>query len=680
MSEFLATLVPALGHALVQFTWQGLVIGALAAIALRAARTARPQARYAIACIALLACVLVPLATVLLQFADAASNGLILRDALPVRVDGSGIAVTATDVDWQARLDAALPRIVALWAAGASVFCLRTLFGIAWVRRMRTLPQPPLQARWQATLDGLASRFGLDGVALKLVDALDSPVAAGWWRPVVLLPISVALHLPPAYVEALLAHELAHVRRHDYLVNLLQRAVEALLFFHPVTWWLSRRVRIERELIADQLAAEAIGDPRRLALALAALSERVPPTPALPHVAHAAHGGHLMFRIQQLVRSVPRERQPAGRIALPLLGIAAACIAFYAQAQISQDAADAAPVVAAKAVASAPAIAEKAAATAPAIAAAEAAKAHAIAAEAASTADAVAARAADASAVIAEAAAQSAQAVQSVQAAQAVQTAQAADVRQYHDHDRNAWAIVRKGKDGYSMSGSTSDMQDIDAAKRALQNDFIWFRRDGKAYVIDDPSVVSRAEAAWKDSEVLGDRMSKLGDQMEVHGKKMEALGAQMEKLSKAHMPSPAMMQAQERMQALAGQQQELAGRQQLLAMKQRKAEGAEADKLDREMDALSAQMETLGDQMQKQGDIMERESAQLERNTEPMNALGKQMEDASKPMDALGKQMGELGKQQETLARKAEKATNALIAEAMQKGLAKPAPGVRNQ
>ena len=69
----------------------------------------------------------------------------------------------------------------------------------------------------------------------------------------------------------------------------------------------------------------------------------------------------------------------------------------------------------------------------------------------------------------------------------------------FDEDDRDAWALVRKGKDGYSMSGSTDDMDEIEAAKRSLTRDFIWFRRDGKAYVIDDPSIVNRAQAAWKD-------------------------------------------------------------------------------------------------------------------------------------------------------------------------------------
>src|SRR5688572_1042892 len=285
MSEFLSQLVPAIGVALLHSIWQCALIGAMAAIALRMAGDGRPQVRYAIACVALLGCVLAPLATVVLQVGAPSPVSSVDGGGDAMRIVGDVAGVASSD--WHARLAPWQPSIVAMWAAGASVFCLRTLFGVAWVRRMHATKQPPLQARWQATLDALAARFALQGVALRLVDGLDSPVAAGWWRPVVLLPMSVALRMPADLVEALLAHELAHVRRHDYLVNLLQRAAEALLFHHPVAWWLSHRIRIERELVADRLAADVLGEPRRLAVALAALSE-LPTTPTrsqrpLPH-------------------------------------------------------------------------------------------------------------------------------------------------------------------------------------------------------------------------------------------------------------------------------------------------------------------------------------------------------------------------------------------------------------
>ena len=365
MHDFIDQLIPAIGQALVDFTWQGALIGALAALLLRVTR--HVQAAGALRDH-------VPRPARLRAAADHQRVARAARFDAGRRSPSRPTSPTApcarsaandAPLDWQTRLATMQPMIVALWAAGASVFCLRTLFGVAWVQRMRLAPQPPLQARWQATLDALATRFDMRGVALRLVESLDSPVVAGFWRPVVLLPMSVALRMPRDLVEALLAHELAHVRRHDYLVNLLQRAAEALLFFHPVTWWLSHRIRVERELVADAIAADVIGDGRRLAVALATLSDLHATRPALPHLAHAAHGGHLMSRIQQLLRPQPRHRLPAGRIALPVIGIAAACIAFYAQAQIGK-APEAAPV-AVEAPAAAPA--------APAIAAAPSAAA-----------------------------------------------------------------------------------------------------------------------------------------------------------------------------------------------------------------------------------------------------------------------------------------------------------------
>jgi len=667
MSELLASAVPVVGRALLHFLWQGAVVGALAAIALRLLRDARPQARYAVACLALLACALLPLWTIASQLLAATPSPAFDADGIRF-VDGGIASAPIFDTPildtWRARLETALPDIVALWAAGASALSLRLGFGVLWLRRLRATAPHPLQARWQARLDLLARRFGLRGVALRIVDTLDSPVSAGWWRPVVLLPMSVVARMPADMLEALLAHELAHVRRHDYLVNLLQNVLEALLFFHPVVWWLSHRMRVEREHVADRLAADAIGDPRRLAHALAALSELQSAPSSLPHLAQAAHGGHLMSRIQHLVR--PGRRQAAGRLAFPLLGVAAACIAFYAQAQIGHD--RDAPVARAALASATPAVAPVASA------APVARVAPAIAPVASSAPVARTATAAPIAAVAATSAVDATPAVAPVAAARPVASPQ--PVARIPDDDRDSFAIVRKGRGGDVLSGSTRDMAAIEAARLSLHDDFIWFRRGDQAYVIDDPDMVARARAAWRDTEALGERMEVLGDRMAEHGKKMEAYGAQMEKLAGGRQPSPAMHEAQEHMQALAGRQQELAGQQMQLASRMRKADEAEHDRLEREMEMLGERMDAIGEQMERQGEILERESAQLQRNQAPMEALGRRMEEASKPMEALGEQMEALGEEHERVAGKAQRQTQALIAEAMRKGLAKPAPG----
>jgi bla regulator protein blaR1 len=92
---------------------------------------------------------------------------------------------------------------------------------------------------WQQTLDRLIERMHVSRrVRLPATDRVDSPSVIGWLRPVILAPVGVLCGLAPEQVEALLAHELAHVRRHDYLVNVLQGIAESLLFYHPAVWWI----------------------------------------------------------------------------------------------------------------------------------------------------------------------------------------------------------------------------------------------------------------------------------------------------------------------------------------------------------------------------------------------------------------------------------------------------------
>ena len=150
---------------------------------------------------------------------------------------------------------------------------MRLCLGLAWVGKLRR-QAVAAPAVWQARLDALAQRMGLQRrPPLKLHAGLSSPVTVGFWRPVILLPAALLSGMPVALLEALLAHELAHVRRWDYLVNLLQSVAEALLFFHPVVWWLSARMRAEREQVADALAAKRCRSrsswPRRACAVLA---------------------------------------------------------------------------------------------------------------------------------------------------------------------------------------------------------------------------------------------------------------------------------------------------------------------------------------------------------------------------------------------------------------------------
>src|SRR5262249_8883638 len=156
----------------------------------------------------------------------------------------------------------------------------------------------------------------------------------GWLRPVVMLPISAATGLTAEQLESVLAHELAHIRRHDYLVNLLQMAAETLLFYHPAVWWISTRIRHERELCCDDLAVRATGGALSYARALTALEKMRTSRPAL---ALASTDGPLFYRSRRLVTGAS-EYGPSKLSGVIALALGLACVVLcvnWAHAQVT---------------------------------------------------------------------------------------------------------------------------------------------------------------------------------------------------------------------------------------------------------------------------------------------------------------------------------------------------------
>jgi hypothetical protein len=167
------------------------------------------------------------------------------------------------------------------------------------VRNIRLRDNEPLEAAWLETLNDLRLRLGVSRPVRLLKSALvEVPTVIGWLRPVILVPAAALSGLTPRQLEAVLAHELAHVHRHDYLVNAFQCLVETLMFYHPVAWWISRCIREERENCCDDLVIEVCGDRLLYARALAAMEGL---RGELPDLAFAASGGSLLNRIRRLL-------------------------------------------------------------------------------------------------------------------------------------------------------------------------------------------------------------------------------------------------------------------------------------------------------------------------------------------------------------------------------------------
>jgi uncharacterized protein (TIGR03435 family) len=330
--------VERLGWTLLHFLWQGVLIAAVYAVARKCvARSAGPDARFALACAALAAMAAAPLITASL-LRPAAANAVPLAAPVAAATLPAGHAAAVTAVPRTGvplpLPEPLLPWVVAIWLTGAMAFWFRLLGGWVSAMRLRSRFVRAAPCEWQQTLDRLKARICVSRPVRLLVSSLaPAPAVVGWLRPVVLVPVGALAGLPPAQMEAVLLHELAHIRRHDYLVNVLESAVEALLFYHPAVWWVSGHIRTERELCCDDAAVSITGDVLSYARALAELESA---RPAHCRAAMAASGGSLAHRIARLLgqpRPSPRTFSGLG------IAAAAALLAITALALFGQPAA-----------------------------------------------------------------------------------------------------------------------------------------------------------------------------------------------------------------------------------------------------------------------------------------------------------------------------------------------------
>ncbi len=373
MNEF----VEQLGWVLVHSLWQFAAVALLAAGIARVMRYSSASLRYVALVAALTAATSAPVATWLLLPPLATSPNLDLNaitfpgtttsaptdaqavatmsnslrgdiEGLPEGSDldtASGITDVTSSFPSAAPLDANagltwsqelakllrpwLTWIVAAWSAGVVVCSVRPLWGWHTLWRLKRVGVSPVPDEVLKAAEEVASRLGLRCVVRVLQSTLAQvPVVVGYFKPVILLPASLLTEIPAGQLEAILAHELAHVRRHDFVVNLLQILVETLFFYHPAVWWLSRRIRIEREHCCDDLVVKSFDNRVEYGRALLAIEERRGRTSVL---ALGANDGSLLSRIRRIVGTSPdrsatrlRNRWPATFLSLMLLS--AACV------------------------------------------------------------------------------------------------------------------------------------------------------------------------------------------------------------------------------------------------------------------------------------------------------------------------------------------------------------------
>ncbi len=364
-----------LGWALLHFVWQGTVAAIAVGIMLLFMRKASPNARYLAACAGLLLMAVLPLVTLIMiperqsagTVADKIASDIVsagsvdyqvtVEDGIPIRGSGSELSdsrpIAGTEVDvlpavqpavqlpvaqanfappalslserCKAFLQPCLSSMIVVWLLGVVALSVRLLLTWSEVQRLQVRGVVPADAKRTLLMQQLAGRLGVRKVVRLLESSLvEVPTVIGWLKPVILLPIATVNALTMSQLEAILAHELAHVRRADYIVNLLQSLIETLLFYHPAVWWISSRIRQEREHCCDDLAASMSGDAVGYVAALVRMEElRCEPRA----VAMAARGGNLLSRVRRLlVPTVPDRIAPRWVTGAAAMLIAAALV------------------------------------------------------------------------------------------------------------------------------------------------------------------------------------------------------------------------------------------------------------------------------------------------------------------------------------------------------------------
>lgn len=343
-------LVEALGWTILHSLWQGALVAlALSALLILLNRHSA-QVRYFVSVTALFTTLGLAVFTFFSLYNQPASGSAAAFPAVTFGAETHSVLTPAAPAaGWFNMLPFAgffetyfekhLPLIVTFWFLGLLVMALKMLGSLAYVQRLKNYQTRPLAPKWQQKLAGLQQQLAFTK-PVKLLESVrvKVPVAIGYLKPVILMPIGAVNGLSEKQVEAILAHELAHIYRHDYLFNLVQTVVETIFFYHPALWWIGNNVRAERENCCDDIALNLCGDSVAFANALAELEEMTyVQNPALA-LAFNGRNGSLLGRIKRLVNQ-PRRRASfsEGFIAACFLMVSISAVSLNAMAQLTPD-------------------------------------------------------------------------------------------------------------------------------------------------------------------------------------------------------------------------------------------------------------------------------------------------------------------------------------------------------
>jgi beta-lactamase regulating signal transducer with metallopeptidase domain len=326
-----------LGWTLLHFCWQAVAIVLVYWLADAVLSKARSQTRYVLALGTMLLMFVSVLATLSYEETQGGS-GLsaspssfssptwrTIESSIPS--DLASLAGLKTAQPAALHMSQFLPWLDVAWLLGVACLSMRTIGGWRLIQRLRRSALVEAPEAVYANFLRLCERLGITGqVSLRIAEHIQGPLAIGIARSLIILPAAALMALSPEQLEAVLAHELAHVRRADYLWNLIQTTIETLLFFHPAVWWLGRRLRQQRELCCDDVAVQSCADPLVYATALLRLEERRSQQLSLAMAldGHRQWSG-LRARIARILGETNDEKSPRELVPIPL---AAFCAVF----------------------------------------------------------------------------------------------------------------------------------------------------------------------------------------------------------------------------------------------------------------------------------------------------------------------------------------------------------------
>ncbi|WP_159475377.1 M56 family metallopeptidase [Dyadobacter sp. 3J3] len=333
---FSDTLISSFGWMLVHSLWQGSLLVLVAGIGLYLFRKSPAATRYNVGILALSSQVISSIVTFLYYYFNTTPK--VLSTAFKNTAHNVADWKTLTyDLSMTSKvqlwLSTHIQELVICWLIGAAVLVVRFLGGWIYTEYLRHNSRLVMNKEWRARFGVLTAKLKVyQSIELKESSKILTPMVIGTLQPVVLIPIGLLLGFPTAQIEAILAHELAHIRRHDYLVNILQSFVEVVFFFHPALWWLSERVRTEREHCCDDLAIEACGDRLSLAHALVGIAEFK--TNHSLAMAFASKKPLLLQRVKRVLGVAPKSARIFGGLPVTMFFIAALIgVSLYAVGQ-----------------------------------------------------------------------------------------------------------------------------------------------------------------------------------------------------------------------------------------------------------------------------------------------------------------------------------------------------------